>query len=251
MKKTFYFPHDGNARNDDKIIAVRMRHKMEGYGVYFAILERLLESSNYVCVKDYNLIAFDLHVGADLIKSIVEDFGLFQFTDDGKLFYSESFNERMIPLDNLKRQRSEAGKKSAENRAELNKRSTTVQRPLSEKATEENKENNNKEKPSIEGKKKSEAEQRKKLDAAIAATLKRKELFYKSLTSYVKRYGKDMIRAFYDYWTEPNKSKTKMRFELNKTWDLDKRLATWNRNEPIYGNKNKQQEKPAGPVIYD
>ena len=75
-KKTFYFPHDSNARNDDKIIAVRMRHKMEGYGVYFAILERILESSNYMCVKDYNLIAFDLHVSSELIRGIIENFGL-------------------------------------------------------------------------------------------------------------------------------------------------------------------------------
>ncbi|GAB6121112.1 Lin1244/Lin1753 domain-containing protein [Dysgonomonas termitidis] len=138
-KKTFYFPHDGNARNDDRIIAVRMRHKMEGYGVYFAILERILESSNYMCAKDYNLIAFDLHVSAELVKSIVENFGLFKFTDDGEFFYSESFNDRMNPLENIREQRSLAGKKSAEKRAKNNGSSTTVQRPLKEKPTEESK----------------------------------------------------------------------------------------------------------------
>lgn len=136
-KQTFYFPHDGNARNDDRIIAVRMRHKMEGYGVYFAILERLLESSEYMSVKDYNVIAFDLHVGSDLIKSIVEDFGLFSFTDDGKYFFSNSFNDRMKPLENIREQRRLAGKKSAEKRAKNNDSSTTVERPLPKKATEE------------------------------------------------------------------------------------------------------------------
>ncbi|WP_221413103.1 Lin1244/Lin1753 domain-containing protein [Dysgonomonas sp. 521] len=145
-KKSFYFPHDGNARNDDKIIAVRMRHKMEGYGVYFAILERLLESSNYMCTKDYNLIAFDLHVSSELVKSIVENFDLFKFksTDDGDFFYSESFNDRMIPLENIREQRSLAGKKSAEKRAKKNSRSTTVQRPLSKIPTEYSKVDNTK-----------------------------------------------------------------------------------------------------------
>lgn len=136
-KQTFYFPHDGNARNDDRIIAVRMRHKMEGYGVYFAILERLLESSEYMSIKDYNVIAFDLHVGSDLVKSIVEDFSLFSFTDDGKYFYSNSFNNRMKPLENIREQRRLAGKKSAEKRAKNNECSTTAERPLTEKATEE------------------------------------------------------------------------------------------------------------------
>ncbi|WP_444351139.1 hypothetical protein [Phocaeicola plebeius] len=36
-----------------------------------------------------------------------------------------------------------------------------------------------------------------------------------------------MIRAFFDYWSELNKSETKMRYELEKTWELPRRLATW------------------------
>ena len=110
-KQAYYFSHDGNARNDDRIIAVRLEHGMEGYGIYFAILERLLESSNFMSVKDYNVIAFDLRVSSGLIKKIVENFELFSFTDDGKYFYSESFNRRMIPLEELRVKRSEAGKK--------------------------------------------------------------------------------------------------------------------------------------------
>lgn len=66
-----------------------------------------------------------------------------------------------------------------------------------------------------------------KKDAAKAATLKRKESFYQSLVPYVGKYPKDMIRAFFDYWSELNKSRTKMRYELEKTWELSKRLATW------------------------
>ena len=36
-----------------------------------------------------------------------------------------------------------------------------------------------------------------------------------------------MLRKFFDYWSEMNKSGTKMRFELERTWEVSKRLATW------------------------
>ena len=83
MKKTNYFSHDSNARNDDKILAVRMELGAEGYGIYFMLLERLREDSKYMSIRDYNMIAFDFRTSVDKIKSIVEDFGLFIFTEDG------------------------------------------------------------------------------------------------------------------------------------------------------------------------
>lgn len=94
-KEAYFFSHDSNARNDDKIIALRMKLKAEGYGIYFMILERLRDSADYMSIKDYNMLAFDFRVSSDTVKSVVEDFGLFQFTDDGKRFYSESFKRRM------------------------------------------------------------------------------------------------------------------------------------------------------------
>lgn len=107
---TSYFPHDSNARNSDKLIRLRMRHKAAGYGVFFMILERLREEPSYMSVKDYNMIAFDLREDASLIKSVIEDFGLFVFTEDGKYFYSESFKKRMELKDDKSKKRSEAGK---------------------------------------------------------------------------------------------------------------------------------------------
>jgi hypothetical protein len=40
-------------------------------------------------------------------------------------------------------------------------------------------------------------------------------------------YPKEMLAKFFDYWSEPNRSNTKMRFELEKTWSLPRRLKTW------------------------
>lgn len=132
-KETPWFPHDSNARNDEKLLAVRMRLGIEGYGLYFMILERLRDETDYMSVTDYNVIAFDFRSSSEQVKAVVCDFGLFQFTEDGKHFYSESLNERMIPVENSRRQRSEAGKKSAEERAKNNDRSTTVENEVNDR----------------------------------------------------------------------------------------------------------------------
>ena len=44
-------------------------------------------------------------------------------------------------------------------------------------------------------------------------------------------YDESILNGFVDYWTEPNKSNTKMKFELNKTWKTELRLKTWASNQ--------------------
>ena len=85
-----------------------------------------------------------------------------------------------------------------------------------------------------------------KKDAAKAATLKRKDEFGKTLVPYMEKYGKEMIRAFFDYWGELNKSETKMRYEMQKTWEVNLRLATWAKNEKPQYNK-----ADTGVVLHD
>jgi len=48
----------------------------------------------------------------------------------------------------------------------------------------------------------------------------------------------DYAEDFIDYWTEPNKSNTKMRFELEKTWSLKSRLSRWKKNHITNFGKN-------------
>lgn len=81
-----------------------------------------------------------------------------------------------------------------------------------------------------------------KKTAAMAATLERKNTFYQSLVPYVGSYPKEMIRAFFNYWSEQNKSGTRMRYELEKTWELPKRLATWAARE-------RMPAKPAAGMV--
>ena len=58
----------------------------------------------------------------------------------------------------------------------------------------------------------------------------RKLKFARTLEPFLYKYGKEMIRKFYDYWVEPNKSNTKFKQELQKTWDVKRRLESWNSN---------------------
>lgn len=44
-------------------------------------------------------------------------------------------------------------------------------------------------------------------------------------------YEESILNGFIDYWTEPNKSNTKMKYELNKTWKTALRLKTWAANQ--------------------
>jgi hypothetical protein len=91
------------------------------------------------------------------------------------------------------------------------------------------------------------AEQAKKLAAAKAATLSRKKDFGKNLVPYMEKYGKEMIRAFFDYWSEMNKSETKMRFEKQPTWEVAKRLATWANKEKFNGRNKNADTSFSGP----
>lgn len=79
---------------------------------------------------------------------------------------------------------------------------------------------------------------------------KRKTSFYDSLKPFVETYGKEMLREFYEYWIEPNKQKTKLRYEGEKYFDIAKRLATWKRNEkPKFGDKANAPQVAALPTV--
>lgn len=77
--------------------------------------------------------------------------------------------------------------------------------------------------------------------------MKRKQAFYESLVPFVVSRGGDyppeMIRAFFDYWSEPNKSGTRMRYEMEKTWETSRRLCTWARRTNSYGNNSRQDNQ--------
>ena len=121
MASKSYFSHDSNARNSKKML--RMRQKLgptqgaAAYGVYWMLVERLRDEEERRCERDYSMLAFEFHVEEDLVRSVVEDFELFDISADGSYFYSHGLDERMENLD----AKSAAGKKGAEARWGNNK----------------------------------------------------------------------------------------------------------------------------------
>ena len=124
------------------------------------------------------------------------------------------------------KKRSEAGKKGMvvryqkENLTNDNKTSKCYQKVTNLTDNEYEYDNNNKEKTISN-------EIVKKKATKVATLAERKQSFALSLEPYLAKYSRDMLNDFYAYWTEENQSRTKMRFELEKTWGLANRLATW------------------------
>jgi len=95
-KDTFYFSHDYNSRNDEKIKFLLRKHGITGYGLFWAIIEDLYNNANALRT-DYDGIAFDYRVECEVVKSIINDFNLFVF--DGETFGSLSVQKRLDERD--------------------------------------------------------------------------------------------------------------------------------------------------------
>jgi len=71
----------------------------------------------------------------------------------------------------------------------------------------------------------------------ISINIKEREInFKKSVLEFSNKYDIETLKSFFNYWSEPNKTNTKMLWELKQTFDIGRRLSTWNSNN---FNKNK------------
>lgn len=76
----------------------------------------------------------------------------------------------------------------------------------------------------------------------------RKQTFASSLQPYLEKYGREFLNDFYLYWTEPTLNNKKLKYELEKTWSLDRRLSTWLKQAKKFGTvlpkQKNEQWKP-------
>jgi len=91
-KDTFYFSHDYNSRNDEKIKSLIFKHGLRGYGIFWAIIEDLYNNANEL-QTNYERIAFELREDVIIVKSVIEDFELFVINDN--YFGSKSVQKRL------------------------------------------------------------------------------------------------------------------------------------------------------------
>lgn len=115
-KDAYYFSHDSNARNDIKILRLRRSLGLEGYGIYFCLIEMLREQDDYkMSMSSIPDIAFELHTSDEKVKAVVCAFDLFVIDNDE--FFSARLNRSMQEYKSLKTKLSEAGRKGGLSKA--------------------------------------------------------------------------------------------------------------------------------------
>ena len=125
----YYFSHDSNAKDDPKCVLLIEQLGLEGYGIYWVLIEMLRDQPGY----KYPLalipaISRRYNTTTEKMKTVVNNYGLFEIDEHD--FFSLSLLKRMEHLDKKRIQTSYAGKKSAEARQLLSERSTDVQQAL-------------------------------------------------------------------------------------------------------------------------
>ena len=110
MKDSYWFRHDSNARNDEKIIDLRAELGYEGYGIFWALIEFLRDSSHYEAEYKPKRIAYAIQADESFIEQVINGYGL--FVVEHEKFYSNSLKERMREMDRKrKQQRDKANKR--------------------------------------------------------------------------------------------------------------------------------------------
>ncbi len=196
MKKT-YFNHDSNARNDIRVIKLRSVLGMEGYGTFWAVLELLFSEENKLCIKDYNTLAFGLQCNPKTLKQVIEDFDLFVVEDN--CFYSKRLNKQIEDINNK-------SKKAKENATKRWNNAVADQKHNSRNASKVNESNSKEDK---------------------SKSIEKRIIDFKKSIHSINGVSEQDKKDFFAYWTEKNKSGTKYRAELERTFDINLRLKRW------------------------
>lgn len=116
MKKTYYFQHDYNARNDPKLQALIIEMGVAGIGIYWCLVEMLYEQDGEMPMNSIKSIAYNLHVKQKTVERVIKDFGLFDYDDDKsenvekspKMFRNKSVLKRLNRIIDISEKRKRA-----------------------------------------------------------------------------------------------------------------------------------------------
>ena len=88
--------------------------------------------------------------------------------------------------------------------------------------------------PPLKGKEKQKERAEKNFFCAAGekgeAVNEKKEAFRKQCLAYVGKYDTARLTDFFNYWSEETRTTKRMRFEGQRYWNLEKRLARWVQN---------------------
>ena len=69
------------SRKDSRIIDLLIEYGPEGYGTYALLVEYLKERRSFRSINDIRRIAFEIHANEEILRAVIEDFGLFEIVD--------------------------------------------------------------------------------------------------------------------------------------------------------------------------
>lgn len=259
-KEAYYFPHEYDTRSDDKMAPFVMEHGAIGYGIYWIIVELLHKSEDSRIEHKANTIkriAATSKVGLSEFEAILKSCLDYELLREEEGFI---YNDRVLRNKNkrqdIREKRKQAGSSGGINRV-LNQAIASESQAIasSSQAIASNlqaKVKQNQANPSKGKERKGNKEEyiganapskEEILERNKSEVAKRQKLFYESLVPFVTLYSKEMIRAFFNHWSEPNRSYTKIKMDYEKTWDLTKRLEKWHENS-INFSRGKTQVVP-------
>lgn len=238
MKDAYYFSHDFDSRNDPKMRKLRRKHGAAGVGLFWMIVEMLYEQEGYL-PYDVDDLAYDLRESEATIQSVITEFDLFE--NDGVKFWSRSVLRRLEE----RRDKIEKARRAGEASARSRRKEKDVEQTFNGRSTIKGKERKEKE---IEDGDNAPPSQPSIPEDKVEQRKAREHEFRESLIPFEATYPPEMVEAFYNRWREPDASKTKMRFELEKTWDLELRLQSWAQKELKFNTQpiNKQLNDSTG-----
>lgn len=108
--KSYYFSHDYNAANDTKILFLRHQLGMEGYGIYWFLIERLAEAGGKMPLDLIPILSMQMQSTDVKVKGVITQFDLFTIVEGE--FWSERLQEHL----GLREKLSLSGKNGALNR---------------------------------------------------------------------------------------------------------------------------------------
>lgn len=131
MKKdAYYFPHFSNARNDVKLLKLRRVLGLEGYGIYFCLLEILRDQTDFKYpLAGLSELEYELRVPKEKISTVIMDYGLFEVDTVG--FFSPKLVQYLMPyLEKTERARNAANKRWLEAKEYANADANALQKDM-------------------------------------------------------------------------------------------------------------------------
>ena len=137
MKKDQYLQHDVTALSNTKIMRLVHREHMEGYGIYWRLLEHLRGQEQYTdSLEIVEILAQGMNVAAEKVMRIIKDYEL--FTVQSNSFSSPGLCRRMEKLDERREKQANAAHNTNRKLAEK-KRNERLANAVEDSRAEESK----------------------------------------------------------------------------------------------------------------